>query len=152
MIFAVEPLASCWDEIMELASAHWLETESYRHNQPFAPSFDRYVSYDKAGWLMQVTARDQGRLVGYATMYVTPSMHSQSMIATEDTYFLLPEYRKGRNAIQLLDFTERECARRGAVEITMTSKLTNKAGRILELRGYEMVAQQWSKRLSPAQG
>jgi hypothetical protein len=78
-------------------------------------------------------------------MYLCPSMHTQQLIATEDTFFLLPESRKGRNAIRLLDFVEAECKRRGAVEICMTAKLGNHAGRILELRGYSVVSRQYSK-------
>lgn len=148
MIFAVEKLRDCWDEIMVLARAHWQETEGYRHNQPFAPLLERYAQYDDAGWLIQCTARDEGRLVGYATMYVTPSMHTQQIIATEDTYFLLPEYRKGRNAIRLYRFAEEECRKRGAVEVMMTEKQETKVGVILAYLGFKQVARQWSKQLT----
>lgn len=148
MIFAVEKLRDCWPEIMELASAHWKETEGYRHNQPFAPSLERYAQYEDAGWLLQVTARQDGRMVGYATMYVTPSMHTQQLIATEDTYFLDPEHRKGLAAIRLYKFAEQECRKLGAVEMMMTEKQETKVGRILQFLGFTQVARQWSKQLS----
>lgn len=148
LIFAIEPLTKCWNELMELHAAHWKETEGYRHNQPFAPSFDRYNQYDKAGWFLMFTARDGGKLVGNAGMYITPSMHTQQIIATEDTWFLLPEYRKGRNAVDFYKFVEEECRQRGVVEICMTTKKTNSAQRILEYLGYELVSYQYSKHLN----
>lgn len=150
MIFAIEPLSSCWNEIMVLAEAHWMETEEYRHGQPFNPIFERYNQYDTAGWLFQFTARDEGKLVGYATMYLVPSMHTQMQIATEDTWFLLPEYRKGRNAIRFYNFVQDEMFKRGAKEVIMTAKMTNHAGKILEYLDFKPVAVQYSKQLGRA--
>jgi GNAT superfamily N-acetyltransferase len=146
----IEPLSACWNEILAIGLEHWKETEGYRHDQPFKPEYERYKSYEDCGWGFTVTVRDEGKLVGYSVMYVCPSMHTQELIATEDTFFLLPDYRKGWTAIKLLKFAEDECARRGAVEIFQTAKLTNKAGDILERRGYTHVANQYSKRLAPA--
>lgn len=148
LVFNVEPLRTSWNEMIELASQHWKETENYRHNQTFCPSFERYNQYDESGWLLHFTARHEGRMVGYAIMYVVPSMHTQQLIATEDTWFLLPEHRKGRNAIEFYKFVESVCRTRGVVEIGMTAKLTNGAGRILEYLGYKIVSQQYSKHLS----
>lgn len=147
LTFGIEPLAECWDGMIEMARQHWNETEGYRHGQPFAPSFERYNQYAQAGWFLQFIARDGEKMAGYAGIYLCPSMHSQQLLATEDTWFLLPEYRKGRNAIQFYRFVEDECKRRGVVEIMMTAKLTNGAGRILEYLGYQVVARQFSKHL-----
>lgn len=149
MIFAIEKLKDCWDEIMVLAKEHWFETEEYRHGQPFNPLFERYDAYDRAGWLFQFTARDEGKLVGYATMYLVPSMHSQVQLATEDTWFLIPEYRKGRNAIRFYKYVEQEMVARGAKEVVMTAKMTNKAGKILEYLDFKPVAMQYSKQFGP---
>lgn len=146
--FSVESLKDVWNDVIRLAVDHWAETEMYRHGQKFAPSYDRYIQYENAGWLMQCIARDKGQMVGYATMYIVPSMHTQMVIATEDTFFLLPEYRKGRNGVRLVKFVEDECRKRGAVEIMMTAKLTNQAGRFMECLGYEQVAKQYSKQFN----
>jgi hypothetical protein len=145
--FAIEPLKPIWPEIMRLASEHWCETEGYRHGQKFAPDAARYFHYDEIGFYVMFTARDEGRMVGYAGMYFTPSMHTQQMIATEDTWFLLPEYRKGRNALSFYKFVEAEAVKRGVVELGMTAKLTNGAGKIMEYLGYKPVSLQYSKHL-----
>jgi hypothetical protein len=148
LVFALEPVETSWKEMIELASQHWCETEGYRHNQPFAPSYERYKQYADIGCFFQFTARDEGRMIGYSGIYIVPSMHTQMTIATEDTWFLLPEYRKGRNAIEFYKFVEAECRSRGVVEIGMTAKLTNSAGRVLEYLGYEFTSKQYSKHLT----
>lgn len=145
--FAVEPLAKCWDEMVALAAHHWQETEGYRHGQPFAPSFERYDEYDRAGWYFEATMRDQGRLVGYCGIYVVPSMHSQQMIATEDALFILPDYRRGRNALRFIQFLEMECRQRGVVEVNITSK-NEAVKRLLEHLDFPVVAYHHSKQLS----
>lgn len=146
MIFAVEPLSQCWDEMVSLASLHWQETETYRHGQPFAPSFDRYNEYDRMGWYFEGTMREEGRLVGYAGIYIVPSMHSQQMIANEDSLFIHPDFRKGRNAIRFIKFLEEECRKRGAVEVTITAK-NPAVAKILEYLGFPQVATHHSKHL-----
>jgi len=127
-----------------------METEMYRHGQMFNPSFDRYEQYDKAGWLFHFVARDEGKMVGYSLIYLVPSMHTQQQIATEDTFFISPSHRKGRNGIRFYKFIEEEMTKRGAKEMMFTAKLTNKVGTILEYLKFEKVALQYCKQLGRA--
>lgn len=154
IVFAVESLADCWDEMIGLAAKHWGETQGYRHNQPFAPSFDRYNQYALAGWFLQFTVRDpekDNRMVGYGGAYVVPSMHTQRTIATEDTWYLLPEYRKGWNALKFFKFMEAEVLKRGAVELSLTVPDGIGTGVLCERLGYTRVSVQYSKQIHPAQ-
>ena len=152
MKFAAEPLAPIWPQIIALASAHWQETEGYRHGQKFSPDAARYFAFNEmqscgGPYYTMFTARDEGRMVGYAGMFVTPSLHTQQPIAAEDTWFLLPEARKGRNALAFYKFVEAAMRERGVAEIMMTAKLANGAGRIMEYLGYRQVSLQYSKHL-----
>lgn len=152
--YDIEPLSGCWPEIEAIGRAHWQETmEYYRGKQPYAPSYDRYNSYDKAGWLITFTARDSetGQMVGYSLMYLVPSMHTQTMIATEDTIFLLPEYRRGRNGLRFHQFIESELRERGAREIVVTAKPGSAACRLLEHIGFSVINHQYSKHLDAAE-
>jgi GNAT superfamily N-acetyltransferase len=148
--FHIEPLQSAWAEIMALAEQHWTETEEYRHGQGFKPVYSRYAEYAACDWLFVVIVRDEGRAIGYAAMYVTPSMHTQKLVATEDTFFLLPEYRGKGLASDFVTFVEGECIRRGAVEVLFTAKAVNHVGAILEHLDYLPVAVQYAKQLSRA--
>lgn len=150
--YAIEPLAKCWDEWLELAALQWAETERYRHYQKMAPSFDRYNQYDKAGWFLMFTMRDNGRLVGSCGVYLVPSMHTQELIATEDTWYIREEYRKGWNAVKFYKFGESELRKRGAVEFTVSSKLNGDrptTGKLLERLDYDLIGHVYSKRLIP---
>ena len=136
MIFARECLRDIAGEIFRLGELHWQETEAYRHGQQFNPDVERYLHYNDIGYHIQFTARVDGRLVGHAGMYLCRSMHTQQLVAHEDTWFMLKEYRKGRNAIRLWKYVEQEMRKMGAAEIAISAKLANSSGRIMELIGY----------------
>lgn len=149
--FAIEPLEQAWDEMVQLATQHWKETQSYRHGQGFKPLFERYNQYAKIGCYLPFTARDEGRMVGYGGLYIVPSMHTQQIIATEDTWFMLPEYRKGWTAVRFFKFMEAEARKRGAVEVSLTIPEGIGTGVICERMGYKKVAAHWAKQIHPAQ-
>lgn len=142
-MFQIERVADVWSELLELHRLHWHETETYRHGQPFAPSMERYKEFEDCGWFLLFTARQGHRLVGNCGMYLCPSMHSQQLIATEDTLFLHPDFRRGRTAIEFIGYVRDECFRRGAVEVTVTAK-GDKVGRLLRYLAFQPTAVQYS--------
>lgn len=144
LAFGIESVLDVWPELVEIHRQHWFETEAYRHGQPFAPSCERYHRFEQIGWYILFTARDGSKLVGNLGVYLSPSMHTQQLIATEDTLFLLPDYRRGRNAVDFMEYAEAECWRRGAVELTVTAK-NDRVGRLLVMLAYEPVSVQYSK-------
>lgn len=148
--FQEEKVADCWNEIMPLANAHWSGTQSYRRHQPFSPSFARYEHCNNLGMFTLYTARDGTALVGYFGVYVTPSMHSQQLMATEDTFFLLPDYRGGRNALRFLHYIERQLRLRGVMEIMFSCEIDNETGikKLLEFLDYQPVIMQYSKQFT----
>lgn len=147
IVFAEERLVDAWPELNALALAHWQETEMYRHGEGFNPQIERYIQYNDMGYYHLYTVREDGRLIGDAGVYIMPSMHTGKLIANEDTWFLVPEARKGRNAIRFYKFIEDEVKKLGAVEFSVTTKLTNQVGRLVEYLGYTHVANHHSKRL-----
>lgn len=151
--FHVEPLETCWAEIYNkpegLAYQHWCETQQHRHNQPYNPLFERYNQYAKFGCFLQFTVRNNEKIVGYSGVYIVPSMHSQMLICVEDTWFLLPEYRKGWNAVRFYKWIETYCKSLGAVEATLTIPNTKdtRLGHMLERLDYLPISVQYSKTL-----
>lgn len=148
LTFAEELMYGCWEDFIALARMHWEETEAYRHNQPFNPDKVRYINYNNSGFYRFYTARDNGKMVGYAGCYVTISMHTQVKICQEDTWFLHPAYRRGRNAIRLYRFIEDQMREEGVKESICSVKLSNGAGRILEYLKYKHVSNVYSKELT----
>ena len=143
MRFQFETMEECWSEIVPLVQDYFGSI-----GQTYLPSHDRYKEYEEAGDLFIVTARDGHRLVGFAVMYVFRSMHTQLLGGQEDLFYLLPEYRKGWNALKLLSMAEEKCKEMGCTEVNMSARTGSKSGAILSGRGYAIVSQQYCKSLT----
>lgn len=149
LTFALEPIAPAWEDFIALARIHWEGTKSYHRHEPFAPALARYQPCNESGFLQFCTARSDGALVGYLLFYVTNSMHSQKRMAVEDTFFLHPDYRRGRNALRMLQYVEARCREFGAEELLCSCEADNTSGiqRLLQFLDYSPVIMQYSKRL-----
>lgn len=136
MRVAVESFATCWNELVALAQAHFTSL-----GRAFRPARERYEGLEAEGYAFAVTARDGGRLVGFAVMYAFPSMHDQSINARDDFFYVSPAYRGRFVWRRLLRAVEDECARRGCEEVTMTTETGSMAGAILSAVGYGKVSE-----------
>jgi GNAT superfamily N-acetyltransferase len=146
----VERVETCWNELFPLAMAHWQGTKTYRRHEPFCPDRDRYMQYNEMGFFHLITAREGGTLVGYFGLYITNSMHSQLKMATEDTFFVHPDYRHGRLALRILKYVESYCQLLGVHELLFSCEIDNETGiqKLLNRLGYEAKIIQFSKHLS----
>lgn len=133
--------------MVKLAEMHYKESQLFRRGQTFNASFERYNQYAKLGCFIPFTVRDEGRMVGYGGVYLVESMHTQSLIATEDTWYLLPEYRKGWNALKFFRFMEETVRDMGAKELTLTVPEGIGTGVICRRMGYKHVADMYNKQL-----
>lgn len=146
LTFRVERVRDLGDELHALHQAHWAETEGYRHGLQMDPDYQGFADAERLGGLLQFTARDDaGRLVGNIRMYLFKSMHTRRLCAREDTFYLLPEARKGFAAIRFWQYMERSLELIAVQEIHTDSKLSNKVGRLNEYLGYTHVADLFHK-------
>lgn len=146
-VFAVERYADCLDELKPLHRAHWLETEKYRHELPLDPDYDGFLRMEMAGRLMLFTIRKDGELVGHTTMKLMRSMHSQTLVANEDSLFLRADQRG--NPFVMLSFIRYAAdtlfAHADVKEIRVSSKIINKADKLMVRAGFEPFAIQLVK-------
>jgi hypothetical protein len=147
VIFAEERVKDVVEEYYQIGLKHWMETDLYEQGQVFNPDVSRYIKSNEIGIYHLFTAREEGKLVGDIGAYITPSMHTQKTIAQEDTWYLLPEYRKGRNAILFLRFAEDKLKEYGVEEIYTTTKTNRPTGKLMEYLGYKQIATQYHKEL-----
>ena len=145
LTICAERMRDVLDELHPLHQAHWLETDKHRHGLPLAPAYDLMLADERAGRLLQFTARDGAELVGNLRMYLGVSRHSGTKFATEDTLYLAPKARGGFTALALMRFAERALLSIGVREIRADSKLVNNAGALMRRMGYEPVATQYVK-------
>lgn len=148
------------DELHTLHTLHWCETERARHGLPLNPDYAAMLTAEKAGRLLQFTARVDGILVGNIRFYVYRDMHTQTLAAKEDTFFLRPEHRKGLTAIHFWKFSEQCLSSIGVLEVRTDSKVILNAdgkvvrnvGRLNEFIGYEHVSNGYLKTLGKNNG
>lgn len=138
-VFAVERLEHILEEMKPLHKAHWRETEAHRHGIAFNPDYETFFRYERAGRAIVFTIRRGGKLLGNFSLYLDRSMHTQTLLATEDTLFLMPEARKGRVAMRFIEYAERGLKQLGVKEISVSVKIVNKAGRFFQMIGYRHV-------------
>lgn len=147
LTFSKEPIATIWDEMIECAKAHWDETSMCKDGEVLDARLERYAYYEQIGMYHEFVARDNGKFAGFCGMYITPSMHTQEMLATEDILYLKPEYRKGRNALRFYQFITEIVGKLGAKKIMITAPPNNVTNKLLNHLGYEHTANMYSKRL-----
>lgn len=144
-IFARETLEDIIGEMKPLHRFHWSETENHRHAIPFNPDYEAFFRYERAGRAVVFTLRKEKRLLGNFSLYLDRSMHTQKLLATEDTLFIMPEARKGRTAARFIAYAERALHQIGVKEIDVSVKLVNKAARFFQIIGYRHTSSGLSK-------
>ncbi|MCH8180267.1 MAG: hypothetical protein IIA02_10855 [Proteobacteria bacterium] len=144
----VERMADTLDELHALHVEHWQETEKHRHGLALAPDYPAMLAMERAGRVMQFTARAlaDGSMVGQCRMYLSTSLHTRTLFAQEDTLYLRPAHRGGFLAVHLLRYVERVLVDAiGVREIRADSKLVNNASVLMRRLGYTPTAQQFVK-------
>lgn len=142
IIFSSESLMYCLPEAFVLWQKHWEETEALYRKHEMRPNIDQFYKLEAGGLSRYFTARDDGKLVGHLYYIVHVGRHTSKPEATEDFFYILPEYRKGFNALKLIRFAVQSLKDEGVEAIGMSSKLTS--GRdidpLLKRAGFRHVA------------
>lgn len=146
-LFRAERFDDVLPELHALHEQHFAETEIHRIGFGMNPDYDYMREMERQGKMVQFTAREieTGKLVGNIRMYIQASVHTGNLYASEDTFFVLPEYRKGFMALRFWQFMEEAVRTIGVVEIRTDSKVINKVHRLNEYCGYKHVANKYVK-------
>jgi GNAT superfamily N-acetyltransferase len=130
--FAVETWADIWRDGQEIFKQHYDELALHKEAMPMGLDNDFYTDLQARNFLLVVTARRDGRLVGYYMAIVVhhhPHNKDAGAVSTTDFFYILPHERKGGAGAKLLAFvggTESllggELARSGIKKATLTTK------------------------------
>lgn len=136
-------------QLRKVHEEHWHETEHYRHGIPYNPDYARVVDMDQQGRALLVVVEHEktGELVGNYGLYLSRSVHTQTLIATEDTLFISKPHRRGRLAIELMRYAEAVLVSLGVRELEVSVKLTNNVGPMIERMGFTPTGKQYVKLL-----
>ena len=157
-VFRCEHFDDVLPELHHLHEMQWQETERARDGLAMRPNYEHMREAERRGEMLQFTARCDGKLVGGIRIYVFHDLHTQTPAAKEDTFYLLPEARKGWVAIRFWQFAEQSLASIGVIEVRTDSKLiydeqgsiVRDVGRLNQAIGYQHVSNGYLKRLTPA--
>lgn len=144
--FATECLPDIYPEMEPLARCHYQEmvdrlTSIGVEVSPYNPRLDEYFKAARGGWLKTFTARLDGKLCGYANVYVTNDMHNRDLIAQEDVLYVSRDHRGGTGK-KLVQYGLEELRKLG-VKRLMVSAVTDAGVAILWRRmGFKDLAQQ----------
>lgn len=138
MTFQEEPFDPFFDEAQPLFSRHWRELALNQKKIPMDLDRGKYQALEKAGMLFVLTARTDGKLVGYLVAFpmTHPHYKSAGLMCLTDMYYIVPEHRKGAGAKLFVEF-ERRMRERGAVQIMTGCKRHQDHTQLLEALGWE---------------
>lgn len=145
--YAREMLGDVRGDMEPLLEAHWREIAHYQ-DILLNPDWEFYSLIEQDDRLRIFTARDGGRLIGYAAFFVGPNRHYKySIQAVQDVIFLHPEYRGARVGAKLILYADEQCRAENIQVIYHHIKAAHDFGPLLVHCGYELVDLIYAKRL-----
>lgn len=147
MTFQVETVESWWADAQPLIYNHWQELgldTDLEGNIDVA----KLVALEKAGLWITMTARDEGKLVGYVVALFSPHLHysTSGPMMIVDMYYIKPEYRRG-NGVKLLKFMEAVASHKKAIKIYLSCKVHKDHSKLFTLLGYRLSDFAFTKRI-----
>ena len=135
----VESWSSMLPEARELFPLHWKELAVFQEHIKIGLDEAKYNALEQAGILLTLTARADGRLVGYYTWFLMPHPHygTSGPMGMTDMYFILPEFRRGAGA-KLFIKSEHALRERGVIKAITSCKVEHDHTALLERLGWTL--------------
>ncbi len=145
-------IAPIVEDLKVLHAAHYKETETHYKRHTVNVNYPHFISCQEKGTLLCFGARtvDTKQLCAYLFMYLSPSAHDDSMVASADMFYLLPEHRGSGIARRLLQIAQDRTKELGAHYMIVTDKSPLGAPHLkvlFESEGYSQIAIAYSKEL-----
>ena len=144
--YQVEDWHQCLPEMEAMWPLHWEEVAGDKDVIKLEPHYKMYDDIYRSGQMHVVTARCDGKLIGYHVSIVRPHLHYKSSLSSyTDLYFIHPDYRKGMTGVNLFRFTEKSLKQRGVQKMFTGTKLSLDMGRIFERLGWRETERLYTK-------
>jgi len=133
--FAVEQFKTAYDEAQPLLCRHWDEIAKNKSLLKLNPDESLY---EKMGQnILLITARADGRLVGYFLWFLIKHPHYKHVtVAEEDLHFLLPEFRRGLTGYNLMKAACQAAIDQGAELLVSREKIGHEHPGIMKRLGF----------------
>ena len=134
------------DEIKPLLEDHWEEIALNKEVIKLNPNYEMYEKLCNSGVMRIVTARNDGKLIGYCICIIAYNLHyKDSLTATNDIFFISKDYRKGSTGVKLFIKNEEILKSYGVQRLIMNTKVHQDVGAIFERLGYKQTERVFGK-------
>ena len=124
MTFQEESISAALEEAKPLLQEHWKESESH-YGFPLDPDYDQYLAMQAQGLLRSYSAREDGKLVGYAVYLVGCNNHYKTVLmAKQDVIFI---QRENRVKLGFVEWTFGQLKKIGVKAVVVNVKAHNKS-------------------------
>lgn len=145
VVFAVERWAEYFADCGDLWREHYDEIGSDKSKMPMRPDAARFQFLDETGQLLIITARRDGKMVGYLVVVVCPHPHYADVLCGfEDAYFLTSAERKGsgmnfrsQTGVRLIQEGTRVLALAGVKKVFFHTKESRNLGVVFRRLGFK---------------
>lgn len=137
-------------EAWPLIRAHWNEVGSHRDVLRLDPDHERYRALEKVGALHILTARLDGKIIGYMFVLVTRHPRDRGAIAaTDDVIYAAPQYRRHHVGAKMLREALRRVEELGVNIVFFREKAWRHGGGYLERYRFHKQEMVYAKVLKP---
>ena len=137
MIYAREELMDVWKEAESLLKEHYNELTLNKEVMKLSPDWVSYFLIEAKKGLIIITAREDGKLVGYAAFFIGQHMHyKDSKTAQNDVLYMHKDYRRGFMGVRLIKESEKHLKHEGVVKVFWHIKDSNNFYPIMDRLGY----------------
>ena len=149
--FAVELLANAQPDIERLLPAQWVHTGDKEIE--CKPNWNLYRHFEANKALLLVTARQEGWTSGYLAAFIYPHPNAMTeLVADIPTYFVVEGPMRGLMLSRMVDFALERLAERGVFKVNIETNAEHSAGRLWELKGFELAKFGYSMKLKKLLG
>jgi len=135
------------EELQVLLPEHYKELAMDQDRVPLSPSYGVYVDHERAGGLIFMTLRENGKMMGYFIGFISPGLHYNTCLSCKmDIFYVHPSIRgNGLPGLKLFRAVEKELKRRGVKRWYVGSKMKADASPLFKRLGFEPIEVYHSK-------
>lgn len=149
-VIAAESFMEIYHELLPLFELHWKELGPYKDKMPLSPNVEIYSYLESQGQLLTLTARQEGRLIGYIICAIRSGLHySTTLQAITDIPYVAPSVRGRGVGVRLFLAAQEELKARKVgpwfASYKINSDLAPSMDKVLRWLGMEPCDLQFSK-------
>lgn len=143
----IDDMRRWYDDAKDLIYDHWQEL-GLDTDLKGDVDVDTLATLEESGGASVITARDDGRIVGYLLAIHRPHLHYKSSppVFIVDMYYIAPEYRHGLG-VRLLMFMQHYAKKIGCIKLYLSCKVHKDHSELFKKLGFKLSDYAFVKRI-----